>query len=96
MNSLNPFSANPTKWSNTLKQLAGSLPMNCLSAFDHFMKLVLKRLTYHLWVNLRVTFNVKTSWRAYYAFLSSIVFEVIRTISSLFIFLRKDFKRTKP
>ena len=95
MNSLNPFSANPTKWSNTLKQLASSLPMNCLSAFEHFVKLVLKGLTYHSWVNLRVTFNVKTSWTAYYAFLSSIVFEVIRTISSLFIFSRKDFKPTK-
>ena len=33
-----PLSANPTKWSNTL------LPMNCLSVFDHFVKLAPKGL----------------------------------------------------
>ena len=41
---LNPLSANPTKRSNTLKQFVGNLPTNCLSVFDHFMKLVLKGL----------------------------------------------------
>ena len=41
---LNPLSANPTKWSNTLKQLIGSLPTNCLSVFDHFLNLALKDL----------------------------------------------------
>ena len=40
----NPLSANPTKWSNTLKQFVGNLPTNCLSVFDHFVKLVLKVL----------------------------------------------------
>ena len=28
---INPLGANPTKWSNTLKQFVGNLPMNCLS-----------------------------------------------------------------
>ena len=41
---LNPLSANPTKWSNTLKQFAGNLPTNCSSVFDHFVILALKRL----------------------------------------------------
>ena len=41
---LNPLSANPTKWSNTLKQFVGNLPTNCLSVFDHFVGLALKRL----------------------------------------------------
>ena len=41
---VNPLSANPTKWSNTLKQFVSKLPTNCLSAFDHFVKLVLKGL----------------------------------------------------
>ena len=41
---MNPLSANPTKWLNTLKQFVGNLPTNCLSVFDHFMKLVLKGL----------------------------------------------------
>ena len=41
---INPLSANPTKWSNTLKQFVGNLPTNCLSLFDHFVKLALKGL----------------------------------------------------
>ena len=39
---VHPLSANPTKWSDTLKQ--------CLSVFDHFMNLALKGLKY-LWQN---------------------------------------------
>ena len=40
----NPLNANFTKWSNTFKQIAGNLPTNCLSVFDHFVGLVLKGL----------------------------------------------------
>ena len=40
----NPLSAKPTKFSNTLKQFVGNLPTNCLSVFDHFVKLALKGL----------------------------------------------------
>ena len=43
-NSFNPFSANFTKWSNTLKQFVGNLATNCLSVFDHFVGLALKGL----------------------------------------------------
>ena len=42
--SVNPLSANPEKWSNTLKEFVGNLPTNCLSVFDHFMNLALKGL----------------------------------------------------
>ena len=38
-NLLNPLSAHPTQWSNTLKQFVGKLPTNCLSVFDHFVGL---------------------------------------------------------
>ena len=41
---INPLSANPTKWPNTLKQFVGKLPTNCLSVFDHFVELALKGL----------------------------------------------------
>ena len=44
MIAINPLSANPTKWSNTLKQFAGNFPTNFLSLFDHFVKLTLKGL----------------------------------------------------
>ena len=41
---LNPLSVNPTKCLNTLKQYLGNLLKNCLSVFDHFVGLALKRL----------------------------------------------------
>ena len=44
----NPLSANPEKWSNTLKQIVGNLPTICLSVFDHFMNLALKGLSCQL------------------------------------------------
>ena len=42
--SVNPLSAIPTRWSNTLKQFIGKLPTNCLSVFAHFVGLALKGL----------------------------------------------------
>ena len=47
---VNPLNANPTKWSNTLKQFVGNLSTICLSVFDHFVKLAhkeLSKLAYH-------------------------------------------------
>ena len=41
---INPLNANPTKWSDTLKQFASKLPTNCLIVFDHLVKLALKGL----------------------------------------------------
>ena len=44
-NFINSLSANPTKWSNTLKQFVGRQNLtNCLSVFAHFVRLVLKGL----------------------------------------------------
>ena len=40
---LNPLSANPTKWLNTLKQFAGCC-QRIVWMFDHFMGLALKGL----------------------------------------------------
>ena len=51
---VNPLSANPIKWSNTLKQFVGNLPANCLSVFDHFVGLALKGLTVTRFSNLDV------------------------------------------
>ena len=41
LSELYPLSANPTKWSNTLKQFVAKLPMKSLSVFDHFAGLAL-------------------------------------------------------
>ena len=49
-----PFSANPTKWSNTLKQFISKLLMNCLSVFDHFVGLALQGLK-HIGLRRRLT-----------------------------------------
>ena len=38
---LNPLSANPTKWSTTLKQFVGKADQ-LFSVFDHFVGLALK------------------------------------------------------
>ena len=42
---INPLSANPTNWSNTLKQFVGNLPTNCLRVFGNFVILALKGLS---------------------------------------------------
>ena len=41
----NPLSANPTKWSNALKQFVDKVPTNCLSVIGYFVKLGLKGLS---------------------------------------------------
>ena len=41
----NLLNANPTKWSNTLKQFVANLSTSFLSVFDHFVGLTLKGLT---------------------------------------------------
>ena len=42
----NPLSANPTKWSNTLKQFVGKSRRIVLSVSVHFVGLALKRLSF--------------------------------------------------
>ena len=41
---INPLNANPTKWSNTLKQFVDKLSTDCLSVFGHFVNLPLKEI----------------------------------------------------
>ena len=45
MEIINLLSTNPIKWSNTLKQFVSILLTNCLSVFEHFVKLAFKGLT---------------------------------------------------
>ena len=49
---INPLSANLTKWPNAFKQFVGKFPTNCLSVFDHFVKLTLKGLIIRLAVKI--------------------------------------------
>ena len=70
----NPFSANFTKWPNTLKQFVGNLPTNCLSVFDHFVGLMLKELIVSsflllIWLHRMKLEKEKINWIAYHCFL---------------------------
>ena len=56
---LNPLSADPEKWSNTLKQIVGNLPTICLSVFDHFMNLALKGLTFYTRFIATIMVNIR-------------------------------------
>ena len=58
----NPLSANPTKWSITLKQFVGKLT-NCLSMSEFFMGLTLKVLT-----NNHTKKEYRTSSELHYSF----------------------------
>ena len=60
---LNPLSANFTKWSNTLKQFVGKLQTNCLSVFDHFVRLALKGLMNRSRVKPATLIKLKASKR---------------------------------
>ena len=44
----NGLRTSPTKWWNLLKQFVRKLATNCLSVFNHFVKLVLKVLWGHI------------------------------------------------
>ena len=67
--SLNPLSANPIKWSNTLKQFLGNLPTNCLSVFDHFVKLALK--------GLKTLIHRRSQWSGFYIIGTSVMKELM-------------------
>ena len=56
---LNPLSVNPTKWSNALKEFVGNFPTNCLSVFDHFVRLAL-RVNLELKLLLKRTTDVES------------------------------------
>ena len=63
---LNPLSANLTKFLNTLKQFVSKLPTNCLSAFDHFVGLALKGLTYVKSIGDFSFIIEMISWKTFY------------------------------
>ena len=61
----NLLRTNPTKWSNTLKQFVGKLPTNCLSVFNHFVKLVLKRSRTHIYISAEMKTFEQLSTKKY-------------------------------
>ena len=58
--SVNPLSAIPTRWSNTLKQFIGKLPTNYLSVFADFVGLALKGLI--ILVKIKGAFHKENNW----------------------------------
>ena len=73
---LNPLITNSTKWSNTLKQFVGNLPTNCLSVFDHFVKLAFKRLNMFLLLNLSIhPINSDSKFKIFYYSFLIVIFQ---------------------
>ena len=63
---VNTLSVNPTKWSNTLKQFIGKLPMNCLSVFDIFGGWCLKGQKFTMFRNIvNVTMKLNLASKKY-------------------------------
>ena len=85
-NSINPLSANITKWSNTLKQFVGKLPANCLSEFEHFVGLALKRLNAPELLN---DLLVQVTIKLYYFNINTI------PVSNFFLNVNKSFNAMK-
>ena len=84
---IDPLSANPIKWSNTLKQFVGNLPTNCLSVFDHFAILALKFINkLHKWnfFNKDPLVIPIGNWKQ------------CLSINKGFIFTRRNFKKHPP
>ena len=86
---LNPLSANPTKWSNTLKQFLGYL-----SVFDHFVGLALKGLIIEDARSIFfVGFSFKKSLQVYYTriFFSTFFYYFLKYIFGQNIWKRFQF-----
>ena len=78
---VNLFSDNPTKWSDTLKQFVGSFPTNCSCVFEHFVGLALKGL--NLKSNERQDHS-KRSISYSFSYRNTILYDIpIRHITSL-------------
>ena len=70
---LSTLSVNFTKWSNTLKQFVGTLPMNCLSVFDHFVGLALKGLSTAYWKMHNIQWKVCTAIKSVQCMMKSVL-----------------------
>ena len=91
---VNPLSANPTKWSNTLTQFVGNLPINCLSVFVHFTKLALKGLktnfeyesfkVYQL-TGLSENFKIKLYYLYYFQERLSLRYNILNLLAPFYI-----------
>ena len=73
---LNSLSANPTKWSNTLKQFVGKSRRIVLSVFDHFVGLALSGLMKNFIFVPCILFDFKFQ----YIFIQSILFKSVTYI----------------
>ena len=54
LTNFNCLNANPTKWSNTLKQFVSNFPTNCLSVFGYFVVLAFKELRFYCKKNMKL------------------------------------------
>ena len=92
---VNPLSANPTKWSNRLKQFVGNMPTNCLSVFDHFVGLTPKGLKITQLFHLKSSFHSQDIYIFVLTFWSCRKNSLIRNIMfiSKFMTLQPQFRK---
>ena len=92
---INPLSANPRKWSNTLWKFVGNLPTNCLSVFDPFVGLALKGLTsveaLHYFCLYWVNFKLRLLLIQFVVSVDSIPFILPFLISDIRLLLKSSF-----
>ena len=92
---VNPFSANPAKWSNTLKQFIGKLPTSWLSVFDHFVKLALKGLSHSRGLEPVLIFAMIMDYSCHFRYYQKNSFMWSSKLETAFSVRRKLVKNTR-
>ena len=88
----NLLTANPAKWSNTLKQFFGNLSTNRLSMFDHFVKLALKGLRNYT-IKFFIVSKSTLPWKTVRANKNSRFQQTFSCIKAIIESLEKDVKK---
>ena len=88
----NLLTANPKKWSNTLKQFFGNLSTNRLSMFDHFVKLALKGLRNYT-IKFFIVSKSTLPWKTVRANKNSRFQQTFSCLKAIIESLEKDVKK---
>ena len=88
----NLLTANPAKWSNTLKQFFGNLSTNRLSMFDHFVKLALKGLRNYT-IKFFIVSKSTLPWKTVRANKNSRFQQTFSCLKAIIESLEKDVKK---
>ena len=88
LRTVNPLNGNPTKCFNTLKQFVSNSPTNCLSVFDHFVRLALKVLIVTSWT--RSVLPARNYRKLWSHFIEIFYFKSVKNCSKQYKLLNKS------